>query len=469
MKEKRYFDFAAYFLIFCFTLAGIIISLNRFWQYEVFYYDFGIFDGAIWKVAHLRAPIIDHLILGTKWIFADHFSPSIFLLSPFYWLTSRSEMLLIAQAIAVGLSGLVLYNISKHVLKNKFLAFAVLTSYFLFSGLQNAVIFDFHELTVATLPLMLTFWAILNKRLKLFFLLLIITLGFKESLFATGIGIGLAIFFLRKEWKHIALITIILSVVWGIISIKYVIPAFSNGVYIYTPTLPDGILNNIKALMDSPIKIRTLFYSFLSFGFLPIFAPFFWPLIIQDYASRFLSAGFSVRWDLGLHYNAQSAVILSLGSVFGLRNIMKIKQISKLMPYLGIILIINALILYRFVLRGPFALVYNTAFYGDTKNFIFLNNLIKKIPANASVMTQNNLAVRFTHQKVWLLRSDYESFKPDYILIDNRRGQSANDFYGSLNNSDEMIGILRGDSVYKLIYNTQEQFIYKRVRKPNKN
>lgn len=467
-KERNYIDIAAYILIFCFTVAGIIVSLNRFWQYEVFYIDFGIFDQAIWHVSRFEAPIIDHFIVSGKWIFADHFNPSIFLLSPFYWLTTRSEMLLVVQAIVVGLSGIVLYGIGKHVLRNKLLALSILVCYFLFLGLQNAVITEFHELTVATLSLMLTFWAILNKKLKLYLLFLIITLGFKESLFATGIGIGMALFFLHKKWRHIAFLTIIISIVWGIISIKFIIPAFSNGIYIYAPSLPDGILNKLSSLVDNPIKVKTLFHSFLSFGFLPIFSPTFWPLIIQDYALRFLPTGLgSTRWDLGLHYNAQSAVILAMASVFGLRNLMKIKQSSKFIPFLGIILMINAFILYRFILHGPFALAYNPAFYRHTKDLVFLNDLIKKIPANSSVMTHNNLAARFTHQQVWILRSDYEIYKPDYILIDNREGQNPNDFFGSLGSIADIIKTIQTDSHYKLTYNTEEQFIFKRVKNLN--
>ena len=470
MKEKKriYIDIAAYVLIFCFTVAGIIVSLNRFWQYEVFYFDFGIFDQAIWKVSQFRAPIIEHFIVGGKWIFADHFNPSIFLLSPFYWLTTRNEILLVVQAVAVGLSGIVLYSIGKHVLRNKFLALSILACYFLFSGLQNAVITEFHELTVAMLPLMLTFWAILNKKLKLYLLFLIITLGFKESLFATGIGIGIALFFLRKEWRHLAFLTITISIIWGIVSIKFIIPAFSNDIYIYAPSLPSGILNKVSALVDNPLKIKTLFYSFLSFGFLPILSPTFWPIIVQDYVLRFLPAGAGTRWDLGLHYNAQSAVILAIASVFGLHNLMKIKQSAKFIHFLGIILMINAFILYRFILHGPFALVYNQTFYKHTKDLVFLNDLIKKIPANSSIMTHNNLAARFTHQQVWILRINYEVYKPDYILIDNRAGQNPNDFFATSNNIDDIIKIVKKDTVYKLIYNTQEQFIFKRISKLNK-
>src|SRR3989338_8471312 len=116
LKNKTYIDFIAYALCLVFIAAGILVSLNRYWQYEVFYYYFGFFDQAIWRASQLQPPIIDHLVVGGKWIFADHFSPSIFLLSPFYWLFQRSEMLLIAQAIIVGLSGIFLYKIGKKVI-----------------------------------------------------------------------------------------------------------------------------------------------------------------------------------------------------------------------------------------------------------------------------------------------------------------------------------------------------------------
>src|SRR3989338_8513854 len=122
VTKKRYVDIISYTLCILFTIAGVLVSLNRFWQYEVFYYDFGIFDQAIWSVSRFSPPKIEHFIVGGKWIFADHFSPSIFLLSPFYWLTTKSEILLVVQAIAVGLSGVVLYSIGTHVLKNRLLS-----------------------------------------------------------------------------------------------------------------------------------------------------------------------------------------------------------------------------------------------------------------------------------------------------------------------------------------------------------
>ena len=462
LKNKTYIDFIAYALCLVFIAAGILVSLNRYWQYEVFYYDFGIFDQAIWRASQLQPPIIDHLVVGGKWIFADHFSPSIFLLSPFYWIFQRSEMLLIAQAIIVGLSGIFLYKIGKKVIGNHFLSFSILVCYFLFVGLQNAIISDFHEITISTLVLMLLFWAIIAKKKKWYFVFLLLTLGFKESIFIAGVGIGLLIIFIRREWYRIGFATILISLVWGFLSIKIIIPYFSDGFYQYLAFFSLEPKEMAAQLFGHQIKRMTIFYSFLSFGFLPLLSPPFWFLIFQDFFTRFAGDA-QTRWGLGLHYSSQIAVIFSISSMFTLKFLNKFKTISKYNNYLGILLIFNALILYRFVLHGPLALAYNYDFYKHTGDFNFLDQIIAKIPKDSSVMTQNNLAVRFTHQKVWLLRDDYQNYNADYIVVDTREGQNPNNFFG-IKDFPGVIKELRMDKYYLLVYKTNEQFVFKRKK-----
>lgn len=459
--SSKYIDYFAVFSCLFFILAGMLVSLHRFWQYEVFYFDFGIFDQAIWKVSRFQPPIVDHFIVGGKLLFADHFSPSLYLLSPLFWITDRSEVLLVAQAVAVGLSGFFLYRIGQKVIGNNFLSLCILLCYFLFVGLQNAVISEFHDLTVMTLPLVLTFWAIVNKKLTLYFLFLLITLGFKEVTFLLGIGIGIAIFFIRKEWRKAAVATMLLSAFWGYVTIMLLIPYFSNGIYVYQPVFPEGIVGKLLAYVDHPDKRKTLFYSMLNFGFLPLFSPAFWFLILQDYTLRFLPKGVATRLDLGLHYNAQTAPLLALSALFSLRWLLQRVFFRKYTLFLGIILVLISFVLYRFVLHGPFALSYNPAFYKHTGDFDFLNSLVDKVPSNASVMAQNNLAVKYAHQKVWVLRPNYRDYKPDYIVMDVREGQNPNNFFA---NGDPYSTLerLKRDTLYDLIYRTDEQYLFKR-------
>lgn len=460
-------DLSVFFICLIFIIAAATVSLNRYWQYEVFFYDFGIFDQAIWSASRFKMPIVDHLVVGGKPIFADHFNPSIFLLSPLYWFTSRSEILLIAQAVVVGLSGWVLYRIGVNVLRNWILSLSVAISYFLFVGLQNAVITDFHEVTVMTLPLMLTFWAIIRKKILWYFPLLLLTLGFKESTFLLGLGIGVFVILAKREWWRVGMVTVFLSLLWGFISIKLVIPYFSGGIYQYSSSLPNTIPETLTSLVDHPLKRRTLFYSFSSFGFLPLLDLSSWVLILQDFAARFVPKTSFTRWDLRLHYSAQIAPILAVSSVMTLSFLKKIPRVSQFLPIFCVGLILNALILHQFILHGPLGLAYNPAFYSHTKNFQFLDDLIAQIPKNASVMTQNNLAVRFTHQKVWLLRRGYGGYQPDYIVIDAREGQNPNNFFGIRPEQGELLLLieeLKNDSSYSISYQTREQYVFKRIK-----
>lgn len=447
-------DILAILLAATFIIAGSIVSINRFWQYEVFYYDFGIFDSAIWKVSRFQAPVIDHLVISGKWIFADHFNPSIFLLSPIYWITQESEILLIIQSFTVGLSGLVIYAITKKLTNSQISSLAILASYFLFVGLQNAVITDFHEVTIATLFLALSFWAFLNKKIFLYFLFLIITLGFKESMFAVGIGLAIAIFIIDRNAKKIALVTFLISLIWGVLAIKFIIPYFLQADYQYQP---DFSLNPIKivfAFFDNEQKIRTLLYSFLSFGFLPIPAFPFFPLIFQDFFTRFYQF-WPVRWGLGFHYSAILSVVFAFSSAYTLSLIKN----EKLLRVLSVYLVIISLFLFRFVLHGPFLLALNKDFYRHTKDFEFLNDVVEKVPRDASIMTQNNLASHFAHQTVYLIRNDYEKYSSDYILIDNRIGQSPSNYFGS--DLELVLEKLVLDENYDMVYKKGGQYLFK--------
>lgn len=458
LLKMRKSDFFALVFSIVFTFASIFVSLNRFWQYEMFYYDFGIFDRAIWLVSQFKQPVIDHLVVGGKLIFADHFNPSIFIFSPLFWLTDKPETLLIAQSSIVGLSGFFIYGIGKTVTKNSFFSLSILVSYYLFVGLQNAVAFDFHEITAATLFAVLSFYFFLKNKKMLTFLFFLITLGFKESNFLFGAGLSTAFFFINKEWRKFSIFLFIFSIIWGVIAIKLIIPYFSGGIYGYEVGLSLDKINLIDDLLGNSAKRHTVFYSFLSFGFLPVLSPAFWFIIVQDLLARFLSN----RVGLGLHYSALLSVILAISSFYSFSFLQKIRIAQKHINIVSLLIIFNAIFLYRFVLRGPLALSYNPDFYAHTKDFQFLDNLVSQVPSNATVMAQNNLASHFAHYKnVWVLKYDYESYKPEYVVFDLRSGQNINNFFPT-NNIPFVLQNISRDSNYSDIYNNGNQHIFKR-------
>lgn len=437
-----------------FFICGVLVSLHRYWQFDVWYYDFGIFNQAIWNVSRLRPPIIDHFIVPGKIIFADHFNPSIFILSPLYWFTDKAEILLVAQAFFAALSGFILYYVGYKLLKDKLSSLLVMLSYFLFVGLQNGVITEFHELVIMTPFLSLLYLFYVMKRKRLFILTFLVLLGFKESLFALGIGLGIFILFSRKDWRKIAIFLFFFSLFWALITTKFIIPFFSHQPYYYSPQL------SLKTLFaNSELKINTILFSFGTFLFFPLGALWLFPIYILHFAARFFSDG-STRWGLGLHYSAEIAPSLVFGVFVTLQQIKKLFSI-KYVRTISLLLLLVSFFIFRFILHGPFLLVLNPIFYEHTKNFTYLENLINRIPPKASISSQNNLALRFYKQPSYILTDNYQVKKPDYILIDMRPGQNPNNFLG-IKDEKKLLERIKIDKEYEIFFHEGDQFIFKK-------
>lgn len=425
-----YLDKLTIGFIFLYTFAATVVSLNRYWQHQNFYFDLGIFDMAIWRVAHFKFPIVDHINFGfvTKIIFADHFNPSIFLLSPLYWITDRTEVLLIAQSLAVGIAALIAYLLTKEYLDNKWARLSLIVAFLGYVGLQNALISDFHDTTVAVLPLMLIFWAALKKRWTVFFIFLIILLGLKESNAGLGVAIGLFLV-IRKTSLKVGIATILICLIWGFLSIKYIIPYFLGSPYFFTPkSLPLNLLGFINEFLFPETKWKTIFYTYLTFGFLPIFDLSLLPAIFENFFERFILSDHKGR-DLGMHYNATLSPLMFMGSLFTFHLLEKKFKLKMFVTIYSILIILIVIYLHRVHLDGPLGLAYNPVFYQQNARVRYVDDFLTQIPRDGVIMTHNSLATRFTHDNLRLLRDEYNLISPDYILLNLTPGQNINSYY----------------------------------------
>lgn len=464
LKIKQYKEeFVVGLVILIYVIAASAVSLNRYWQFNAFWYELGLYNEAIWKVSRFQPPTIEQF--DNKLIFADHFNPSLFLFSPVYWFTDRTEAILIVQAAAVGLSAWVAYLIGRKFFKRRIAVFALLTAYLGFVGLQNALYTDFHDTTVATLFVMLVFWAIFNKRWLLYFLFLLFVLGFKESM--PGLGVGLGLFLLLRRDRHfkIGFLTILISIFWFIAVTKLVIPYFSGGVFAYEPIRYSSIRQVITAFfIPLGLKARTIFLSLATFGFAPIFNLSLWPVIVEHYAERFVFSNAATRWDLGFHYNATISPLFFVSSL----SVFKFIEKRRFLTFCWSMLIIaNVIFLHRFYLHGPLMLATHPVFYWETKNAKFMEDFFKTIPKDGLIMTQNNIAAHLSQYRVRLI--DFNSFNhvnPDIVALDLRGGQNANDFFPSnFEETKRLAHFLYINGRYSKLEFTSDQLIF--VKKIN--
>lgn len=462
-NSLKTFDYLCLGLIIFYAIIACVVSIHRFWQFDAFHYDLGIYDAAIWKVSRFKAPIIDHLVVGGKWNFADHFTPSIFLFSPLYWLTSETEIILIAQAICVALGLFFGFLTARKLIKSKLIIVALIFAFMGYIGLQNAIIANFHPITAAIFPLMVCFWAIVLKKWKIFWLFLIILLGFQEDMFIIGCGLGGYLIFKGKEYQQKGIVTLFVSFLYGLIAIYLIIPLFAGRQFLYSINFKRPIQNWFIDFFWPVEKLKTMLVSFSTFGFLPLL---YFPtllIVLATFYIRFVLVG--GRDGLGLHYNALVAPLMFMGAIEVVRIIEK-SQFKRILNLVACLIILIVFTLHQFILHGALGLFFRHEFYANTKRNMFLNNFIDQAPKNGSVMTQNHLTPRFihNHDQVFLIRSDYWRFNPNYIAIELRNGQNPNNFWPMNEEAvKEMVQTLKSDRNYQLIYGINEQYIFQRL------
>lgn len=421
-------------IIAFFTVCYIILTLNKYWQFEYFFKDNVLFDRALWLVANFKAPIVNHELLGQVNILGDHFHPTIFIASLFYRLFPHQETIFIFMSVIYGLSAVVGMLIGFKLVKSRFVIFALLVTYFLYLGSINAFLYGFHELNLMPLFFLLAIYALISESKKLYWFSLFLLLLTKESLALLTFTIGFFTFLSFPKNRLAAIFTICISIVYFFVVTHFFIPYFSHK-YLYSNVLLPKTFADIGTQLVYPLeKVETFLVSMATFGFLPIFSFVTYPLWVQDLFVRyFLSHGFNVQYELFFHYNLGLVAVLLFSSIWAIKCIEAKKWGYKLIILSGVfILVANIFFLKSYRIKNPIMLVFNKDFYKVTENNKFLWELVSKTPRGDKIMTQNHLGFIFAHDEVYLLTRDFgllSSIVPRYIVVDMREGQNPNNFF----------------------------------------
>ncbi len=449
-------------IILFFTLAYILLILNRYWQFDYFFPDNVYFDTALWKVAHGLAPIIRHNTLGQINILGDHFHPTIFLFSLLYLISPHQEIIFVGMAVIYGLSAILGLIIGFKIIKSRFTVLALIIAYFLYLGTQNAFIYGFHEVNLMPLFFLLTMAGLVFDKKNIYWLGLAFLLLTKESYSVVGVMIGFFTWWSFPQKRKTAIATIILAVIYFLAVTKFVIPSFS-GRYLYGEvSYPKDLSELVSRLIIPSEKLKTIFVSFASFGFLPILNIAALPLILQDLFLRFVFAiPGTVQYSLDYHYNLALAPLLLFSSFWSLR-----KFDGK---FFGVLVLILSFIFLRFNNpRGPLLLVLNKDFYANTQKNLFTWNFLSKVPRNEKIMTQNQFGYVLDHSDVYQIVTKCDKLQeinPDLIVVDLRRDQNPNNFvpitYGRTKNWISYL-LKRGD--FKIYYQDGQSYILQKIR-----
>ena len=310
-------------------LALSFVALLRHWNFESHGYDLGIFTNVMWNLTHGNGYVSS--VKDGMNLFADHQSPTYWLLAPVFWLLPRPETLLLVQGFGLAAGGPALYYLGRNQLGAGHWAPAALPwLYWAYLPMRNASLFDFHP-EVFMLPLFLWGFVGLASERRwsriLGVVALAAALGCKESAPVVAVGIGVAWALTGGGWRGIGLALTGVAVFF--FDVKVVPGLIGEADYPYMnlyERFGGGLADLLLAPFTQPgyffsellngARLNFLFWTLAPLGFLPLLS---WRALaaLPPYLMLFLSEG-DQRVRIVFHYGIEPGAALFWALPLGL-------------------------------------------------------------------------------------------------------------------------------------------------------
>ncbi len=327
------YDITAVFVALIYSLITVQLSLTKLHSFRYSSLDLGIFTQSLAGFFHGKPLFntVEWQIHGAPNHFGVHFQPILLLLVPVFRVFPSPKTLLVLQSLALGSSVFLAYILAKKVLDER-LGVVLTVLYALNSSLVGINLFEFHPVSLAVPLFILAVYLLIDGNILAFYATSVLLLLTKEDAF---LGVtSLALWWALRDGltpdspkrNRNFLIHAGLTIVYGIIVIRIVIPHFGNG-YIYGSLYSHPSLGSKKALY---------FFLFnLTFGLMPLFRPRNALLLTLPWLENLLASRPS-QTAFGFHYPYMLVPLSFIATVFTLKELNLQKAITVLL-ILGII------------------------------------------------------------------------------------------------------------------------------------
>ena len=284
-------------------------------------YDLGLFDQAFWRYSQLLPNF--NTIRGMN-ILGDHFSLIALIFAPLYKISPDITWAFVLQSFSVAIGGIVLFQIARHFLPDKpWLCLAFSLAYYLHPAVHNTLLWQYHEIVLASGLYMVLIWSYLKDRQYLFIIMLLLLLSCREDMPFTLVAFGF-VALIEKRWRY-CLWAVCLSVVWWLVVTRIAMPYFNGVGYFRASSGPLAvILGNIAnpafylEKIRNPQALDYLWKLFLPAGLLGLLAPRYLLPALPTLAANVLIGGYNTILDY--HYSVSIMPFFFWAALVGTRR-----------------------------------------------------------------------------------------------------------------------------------------------------
>ena len=296
-------------------------------------FDLGNMVQAVWSTAHGHPLRVTDLRGDQISRLAAHVDPILVLFAPLWWIWPKPDMLLTAQAIAVGTGALPVFWLTRKHLDSARAGSGFALAYLLYPATGWLTLNEFHPVALATPLLLFAFWFLDEDRLVPFALCAIAAALCKEEISFVVAGFGIWYAVSRRRWFAGATIVLV-GVAWAAIATTVIIPHYNHGQssdfytrYSEVGGSPGGI---VKTAFTHPGRLaraaftgRDLHYMLqLSWplAFVCLLSPLVLVAALPELAINVLSA-VPTQTSIHFHYTAGLIAPLIAAAVLGARRL----------------------------------------------------------------------------------------------------------------------------------------------------
>jgi uncharacterized membrane protein len=434
-------------------------------------FDMGNMVQAVWSTAHGHPLRVTDVHGDQISRLAAHVDPILVLFAPLWWIWPSANLLLAAQALAVGLGAIPVFWLARKHLHSPRAGLAFAFVYLLYPATGWLTLNEFHPVALATPLLLFAFWFLDEDRLLPFALCAIAAAACKEEIPFVIAGFGIWYAVSHRRWAVGGAI-VIAGIAWAAVATTVIIPHFNHGQssdfytrYSEVGGSPGGI---VKTAFTHPGRLaRALFTSrdlhyVLQLGwplaFLFVLSPLVLVAALPELAINLLSA-VPTQTSIHFHYTAGLIPPLVIGAVLGAKRL-GLRGLAAAAAVVLVALIGNyrlgPLPVWRDVPGGQ---KFQTTAADVTTHDRIAARGLRLIPANAIVSATNSLGAHLS------ARSRILSFPvtqdASWIAADETQPGYA-DRFAPLETA-EQLAWLRTNPEWKLVFEQDGVLVFRRV------
>lgn len=424
-----------------YTVGLSLFALMRFYTFRT-YLDLGIFDQAFSST--LRGQFFyetpDLAIIPSGSFLGTHFDPLVFLLLPLYAVRPGPETLLVLQTPFIALGAIPVYLISKELLRNDNISLCLAGVYLMNPAIQSLNLFDFHLEAFLPFFLGMSYYFLLKRRWKPYFLFLAFSLITIE--FASIIIVAMSVASLLSNRERlmnalsgprnllakenlsfsIPLFTILFA--FGEFYFSLAMSGIVAGTHASPLTLLAGFVPDFQQWIAAGLGYKMVFWVILcgNLLFLPLRAPTKALLAVPWFFVTIITTN-PVYYFVGYQYaGAFVAPYLIIASVHGLHAFGRALNAKRLLISLFTGIILFSLIatpLSPWAQHNVSGIVYEDGLPIPTSHDAVIYEIVRLIPSNASILTQNDLFTHFSSRPNAYLYIPNNNTEVTFILADS--------------------------------------------------